>query len=156
MSTELHHKVSKEASNSFFEIAKKRFHQLMIAKNLEGISKSTPQFVHLRRSLYNDNVPKIYLEVAYRNRVTGEETVLQDLESIPTTQYPRSEYNKLYEIASVKVITLFTNNFNVFSHFFRFSQEKSAANVNSVGWESLHKNIPTIKTKHRIFNRDHI
>lgn len=104
---ELGHRISMEASNELFEIAKKYFFNLMTAKINEGVTKNVPQFVHLRRLLYNNNVPDVKLEVAYLKKETGEIIVLDDLEKTPRSRYPANEYVKLYEIASVKVINIF-------------------------------------------------
>lgn len=103
---ETQHHVSKEAANEFFELGKKWFPLLYEAKQREGITRKVPQFVHLRRKLHERNVPKISLDVAYVHKTTGEETVLRDVQSIPTKQFPPNEYLKIYEMASVKVIKL--------------------------------------------------
>lgn len=100
---EIHHRVSKEASNSFFEIAKKWFHRLFQAKEREGVNSKIPQFVHLRRKLYDSKVPPIKLEMAFQHITTKEIHFLEDIETAPVSQFPRDEYSKLYEIASVKV-----------------------------------------------------
>ena len=102
---EMDHRVSKEASNCFFEVAKKWIWKLYHAKNLEGIVANTPQFVNIRRQLFARFVPPISLSFGYRHKESGEITVLEDLESTPFMRFPRTEYTKLYEIASVKVIS---------------------------------------------------
>ena len=128
MLTEIHHRVSKEASNAFFELGKKWFHELFQHKFQEGILRKTPQFVHIRRQLHKKNVPPINLEVAYRHRETGDVIVLQDLEVAPTTRFPRTTYEKLYEIASVKVYfyKLFSNSFAT-SFFLQNSSQSQLA-----------------------------
>lgn len=103
MMTENHHRVSKEASNSLFEVAKKWFHKLYEAKEKEGIFRNTPQFVQLREHIHKKNTPTVYLEIAYKDKITEEVIVLKDLESTPISKYPPSRYEKLYESASVKV-----------------------------------------------------
>ena len=95
--------MSKEASNSFFELGKKWFFDLFEAKARQGISSKTPQFVHLRRMMYKKYVPKVYLEISYMMKSTKEITTLRDLESTPLSRFPPNEYKKLYEIAYVKV-----------------------------------------------------
>lgn len=97
------HQVSKEASNVLFEVAKKWFPKLQKAKEDEGITVNTPQFVHLRRDLYNKNVPKVYLEIGYRHRDTGDIIILDKLESTPMSRFPPNVYEKLYEVAYVEV-----------------------------------------------------
>ena len=124
LENELLHRVSKEASNSFFELGKKWFFPLFEAKRLEGVTKNSPQFVHIRRQLYKKRIPPVLLEVAYKNNDTGEINVLKDLQSIPISKYPRSEYTKLYESAYVKVNCNYSHfqiiNRKRFLHFFPF------------------------------------
>lgn len=105
MNCEIHHNISKEASNDLFEISKKWFHKLMIAKDEEGIAKNVPQFVHLRRLLYNKNVPEVKMDVSYLNKETGESLLLEDLEKMPrASEYPPTKFIKQFEVATVKVI----------------------------------------------------
>lgn len=98
--------MSKTASNQYFELGKKYFSKLFKAKNDEGITRRTPKFVHLRRQLEKTKVPKISMEIKYRNKETGEVTTLEDVESTPTSGFPPDKYEKLYEKASVEVIYL--------------------------------------------------
>lgn len=101
---EIEHNISNEASNELFELAKKWMHKLMIAKEQQGIRKSVPQFIHLRRCLYNRNVPEIRLDVSYLDKDTGESIVLENLDKMPTTaEYPPKKFTKQCEVASVKV-----------------------------------------------------
>lgn len=97
------HRVSKEATNVFFELAKKWFQKLHEAKQSAGITKATPQFVHLRRLLNKKKLPPISLEVGYKNKEDGEITIRRNLKSNPVGQFPQNQFEKLYEIASVKV-----------------------------------------------------
>lgn len=101
---EVNHRVSKEATNSFFETAKKWFPRLNEAKMKEGNTSKTPRFEHIRRNIYEKNVPNISLEVSYKHKTSGEVTVLKNLKNMPVGRFPRDEYQKLYEIASVEVI----------------------------------------------------
>lgn len=98
------HRISKQASNCFFDLGKKWFYELFDAKRREGIFKETPKFVSIRRKL-NKKLPDISLDFRYKHKVTGEIVELKDLESTPTGKYPPNEYDKLCEIASVKVIS---------------------------------------------------
>lgn len=104
--SEVHHRVSKEASNSFFELGKKWIPLLADAKKKEKSETKTPQFVHLRRQLYDKNIPPIHIEVSYKNKETGEITLLKDLQSVPSSAFPRNIFQKMYEIAYMKVITI--------------------------------------------------
>lgn len=101
--SELNHHVSKEASNSFFELGKKWFGSLLEAKQREGVMTNIPQLVHLRRVLSDKNVPPVSLEFSYTNKTTGEVHNLEDIQSTPTSQFPPNHFVKNYEIASVKV-----------------------------------------------------
>ena len=97
------HHISKRASNELFELSKKWFHKLYMAKELEGVAKRTPQFIQIRNSLYKKKVPQVYLEIAYRNKNTKEVVVLKDQLKTPTRRFPPNQFEKLFEIASVKV-----------------------------------------------------
>lgn len=114
----MHHRVSKEASNAFFEIGKKWFHLLIEAKEKEGKAGDILQFVHLRRLLHKKHVPRIDMEVGYVHKISGEETVVENVEHMPVSKFPPNEYLKKYEIASVKVI--FFEKFCSFSFFKKF------------------------------------
>lgn len=100
---EIHHKISEEATNDFFEIGKKWFPKLFSAKENEGVTKKVNQFVHIRKQLYKKNVPPINMEFSYLNKETNEITVVKDQEKTPTAQFPPNKFVKLCEIASVKV-----------------------------------------------------
>lgn len=102
---ETHHKVSKQASDDFFDIASKWFHKLYQAKARDLIQKNVPKFTTLRRRLHKTNVPPIELEIAYKNRETGEITVVK-AEKTPVKQFNPREYEKIYEAAKVKVIIM--------------------------------------------------
>ena len=104
LSTEIDHRTSKIAANEFWNLGNKYFHKLYQAKEREGISRKTPQFLHTRRKIYDEKVPRVSMEVAYQNKVTGEITILKDIESTPTSRFPPDEFTKLYESASVEVI----------------------------------------------------
>lgn len=106
---ETNHDVSKEASNSFFELGKTWFPLLSQAKQREGIERQTPNLVHLRRKIIEKKVPRISMDIAYVNKDNGEEILLEDVEKIPRSEYPPSMYLKKYEIASVKVFFIILN-----------------------------------------------
>lgn len=119
--TENSHRVSKEAADAFFDVGQKWFHQVFEAKAREGITSKTPRFTHIRRCLINKNVPPIHMEVGFKNKNTGEVTVVKE-ESIPRSRFPPQEYEKTYEIASVKVcfilVFFFSASFPPFLIFF--------------------------------------
>ena len=102
--TEINHHVSKSASNSFWNVADQFFHKLYKAKEGEGITKKVPQFTQSRNKLNANNVPEIKMQVAYKHKETGEISLVESVDSTPTSQYPPNVYTKIYEVASVEVI----------------------------------------------------
>ena len=109
--TELAHNMSNEASNRLFEVGKKWFHKLFQAKKDEGVSSRVPQFVHLRRQLTDKFCPEVSLEFLYKHKETGVITTTDKCTSTPISMFPPSEYEKLCEVASVKVIKFNTISF---------------------------------------------
>ena len=99
---ELDHCVSKAASDAYWKLALKHFHGLLEAKKEEKITRKTPQFTHVRRTLRKKFVPPITMELGYRNTNTNEESHIVST-NIPRNQFPKPDYTQLYEIASVKV-----------------------------------------------------
>lgn len=96
--TEIRHRVSKSATDHFWRTALHFFHKL---KSAPG-NKRTNQFKSVRRAMYTDVVPIISLEIGYKNRTTGEIEVVNDI-STPLKRYSPHQYEKLYEIGTVKV-----------------------------------------------------
>ena len=117
---EIDHRISKEASNELFELGKKMFAKLYHAKNSEGVRKNVPQFVHLRRLLYDKKVPEVSMDVSYLNKSSGEIVVLHDQKDIPRSRFPANKFTKLYEIAKVKVSVCFSLCFHYFIYFLFF------------------------------------
>lgn len=102
---ESHHKVSKRATDEFWRIANKYFHELYMAKGDFG--RKIPQFPHLRNQLYDDEVPTVSLEIGYQSKEDGQVTIVEDVTSDPVSRFPTSQYRRIYEIASVKVSNKF-------------------------------------------------
>lgn len=102
---EIDHRLSKEASNAFFELAKDWFFKLFEAKNEGSVTKKIPMFVHLRKTLFKKKLPPVSLGVAFKDKESGQSIVLKNLESIPVGKFPPNKFEKLYETASVKVRT---------------------------------------------------
>ena len=71
---EIDHSVSKSASELFWKLALHYFPKLhsCIGK------KKTPQFKTIRRHMYNNLVPPIQLEIGYKDRNSGEVTIVKD------------------------------------------------------------------------------
>ena len=95
---ELNHKVSKTATDLFWKTALLYIHKL---KSAPG-NKATHQFKTIRKKLYEGNIPDIHLEIGYKDRTTGKIDVVEDI-STPVRQFPPSKFEKLFEIASIKV-----------------------------------------------------
>ena len=102
---ELTHHVSKAATDAFWKLGKEWFHNLLETKSIQGVRRKTPDFVHLRRGLLNDYVPPVHLEIGYQHKQTGEITVIEDTLVTPRNRFPCHEYDKVWEIANVEVIT---------------------------------------------------
>ena len=108
---ELTHRVSKTATNSFWQLAKSHFHEMFKMKEEENVKRKVPLFSQMRRVLHQKHVPEISLEIGYQHRETGEITIVQDTRHTPTSTYPPHLYQKLYEQATVKV-SLFSVHLN--------------------------------------------
>lgn len=52
--------------------------------------------------MYKDLVPPVKLEIAYKNKVTGEIEIVEDTFT-PVKKYASTQYEKLYEIGTVQV-----------------------------------------------------
>lgn len=81
------------------------FHQMYVAKG--NLGKKIPQFDHIRQNLYDNNTPKVHMEIGYQSKEDGELTILDNVETIPVSRFPPSHYKRLYEIASVDVRNFF-------------------------------------------------
>lgn len=104
------HKTSKSASEDFWELAKKAFPKLYRAKIDEVVLKNIPKFVSQRRKLYNNNVPPVKLEIGYLDKETEDVIVVED-DKTPKSRFHPSKFQKLYQVASVKV-----NDFSMIDH----------------------------------------
>lgn len=102
LTLELDHHVSKTASNSFWSLACSKMVKLFELKKLENITRKVPQFKQIRRKRLT-KTPKIKMEIGYIDKSTGELTVEEDLVNTPVKMYPVSQFQKAYEIASIKV-----------------------------------------------------
>ena len=100
---ELDHTVSKTASDVFWKIATNFIPKIIESRNVENIKKKIPQFHHIRRKMYDKHVPKVNLEISYRDKNTNEITVVHDTVT-PKSRFPPNRFEKLCEIASVEVL----------------------------------------------------
>lgn len=70
---------------------------------MQQVRRKIPQFQQIRRTLEKKYTPDVQLEVAYQKRDTNEVTVVNTTIN-PRKRFPGNEYEKLYEVATVKVI----------------------------------------------------
>ena len=111
---ETNHKVSKVASEAFWRISNEYFHKLYVAKG--DNPKKVCQFQNLRNKLYQ-STPRVNMDIGYKSKVTGETTVLHDVDVIPASRFPPDSYKRLYEIASVKVSKVNILTFNLIGSY---------------------------------------
>ena len=102
---EVDHHVSKSASEHFWNIAKTYFPQ--IAEATTQRCRKIPQFRTLRQKMDDKYVPELSMEVAYQSKETGDIIVLPDLQSTPVNRFKPSEFTKIYESISIKVIYIY-------------------------------------------------
>ena len=102
---EINHRVSKEATNDFWSVANKMFHAMYVAKGDFG--RKVPQFPVLRERLYDNNTPRVHMDIAYQSKEDDGITVVRDVTSAPSSRFPPSTHRKLFEIASVDVRIFF-------------------------------------------------
>ena len=100
---ENNHNVSKTATDCFWRLAIDGVHSLFRLKNIQKVTRKVPQFSHLRRTLVAKSVPPIKMDFGYLNKDTGMLEEVTDVQHTPISQFPRSEYTKAYEIASIEV-----------------------------------------------------
>ena len=96
---ELNHRVSKTATELFWKTALKYFPKM---KSAVG-NRRTAQFKTIRKKLYDGStIPEVKMEIGYRNKRTGE-LELVNCSVTPVKNYSPANYEKIFEIASVKV-----------------------------------------------------
>lgn len=94
---EIDHSVSKSASECFWKLALNYFSKLSCAPR-----KKIPLFKTIRSKMYKELVPKIDLQIGYKNKVTGQITSVNDTIT-PVKNYPPDKFEKIYEIGTIKV-----------------------------------------------------
>lgn len=97
--TEIDHCVSKTASEAFWKLSLLYFSKLA---NAIGKKKKTPLFKSIRKNMITDLVPKVDLEIGYRNRTSGEILVVKDT-TTPLKRFPLDKFEKIYEIGTMDV-----------------------------------------------------
>ena len=102
---EIDHHVSKKASDAFWSLAKRAFPKLHQARIDQMVYKDIPDFPYQREKLYNEHVPTVSLETGFLKKETDEVIVVES-EKAPS-KYTSPQYTKLYEVATVKVYSIF-------------------------------------------------
>ena len=102
--TQLSHKVSAKAANEFWDTCLQFFPKLLDMKEREGRVKNVPKFIQMRRNLHAKYCPKVKMEFAFKKKNDGSITIISSTKTPLKNLQRNSDYVKLYEIASVKVI----------------------------------------------------
>ena len=100
---EITHKVSKTASNQFWQLAMESIPAISRKRQGEGLTKKVNGFIAKRRKLVSENSPEILMDIGYINKSNGQLEIVRDVKTTPVAKYPPSLYRKAYEIARVKV-----------------------------------------------------
>ena len=93
--------VSKTASETFWKIGLKYFSKLQTAPGW----KRTPQFKTIRKHMYDEKVPTDNLEIAYKEKSSGQVVIVKDTIT-PMKNYSPANYEKMYEIGTIKVSSI--------------------------------------------------
>ena len=103
LNAQLNHNVSLAASNSFWNLAFKYVSKLHELKETENIKRKIPQFMQIRKNLFQDLSPNVIMNFAFLNKndnsihhVNTDHTPVKEFERNP-------QYQKLYEEAHIKV-----------------------------------------------------
>ena len=107
LSVHLTHNVSLSATYEFWKLGLAAFPLLMQFKEEENISRKTPQFVQLRRKLYQEMCPKVHLDFEYMKQSSKETVLITSASKTPTQIERNPDYVKKCESAHFKVITYF-------------------------------------------------
>ena len=99
---EVDHTISQTASNDLWKIAFKFIPKLLDAKRNQQITRKIPSFNHIRKTLHKNHTPEVNMEIAYRSKATNEIEVVNSSVT-PKSRFPPNLFEKMYEIASVKV-----------------------------------------------------
>ena len=98
MLAQMKHQASAEAANSFWDLAFKS-----IPNVLEQRNKKVPRFVQQRRKLMENNCPDVQMEYCFRNKQNGE-IIHYKGTTAPIKRFGDTQkFDKLYEMAYVKV-----------------------------------------------------
>ena len=96
--TQMKHHVSAAATNALWDIAFQ-----FVLPCIEQRQKRIPKFIQQRRKLFENHCPEVHMEFVYRNKMTGEIVEYKGT-TAPLKMYENnSNFEKLYELAYVKV-----------------------------------------------------
>ena len=115
MLAQMKHQVFAEATNAFWDLAFQ-----FVPPTLQQQTKRVPKFVQRRKKMLLNHCPEVHLEYSYRNKVSGE-IINYKGSTAPIKLYQNNQnYEKLYELAYVKV-----NTNDILLHFFLTTFAKS-------------------------------
>lgn len=95
---QMKHHVSAEAANEFWDLSFKFVQPCLLQR-----TKKVPKFIQQRRKMIQNYCPPVQVEFYYRNKLNGE-IITHKGTSAPNKMYQNNNYEKLYEVAYVKVI----------------------------------------------------
>ena len=103
LQTQLTHHVSLAASNDFWKLAFSYVSQIHELKQQENSTSKIPQFLQIRKNMYNMNCPKVTMNFAFLNKI-DQSIIHINVEQTPVKDYERNpHYQKLYEEAHIEV-----------------------------------------------------
>ena len=103
LKTQLTHRVSAKATNTFWDLCQQYFPKLNEMKEREGRQNKIPKFTQQRRKLYSKYCPDVKMEFAFRKKDDGTIKIFKGSSAPLKTIQLSSEYTKLYEISYIKV-----------------------------------------------------
>lgn len=106
LSLEMRHRVSKSASEDFWDLSKKFFPKLHKARIEDMVYKPIPKLRSQRNKINAEKVPPIHMAIGYLNKETDEMTVVKGSKN-PKSNFDPRTFEKKFEIASVKVINTY-------------------------------------------------
>ena len=101
---QLTHHVSLAAAKSFWQTAMKYIPEMMELKAQERNTRKIPQFLQVRKNIYEEAAPVVTMNFAFLNKNDGSITHAR-VNHTPLNMYQRDpRYKKLYEEAHIEVI----------------------------------------------------
>ena len=95
------HQTSAAGANTFWDLSLK-----YIPKIIQQRTKKVPKFIRQKRKITENHCPEVNLEYCYKNKLTGE-IIFHRGTTAPVKRFRNTQkFEKLYEMAFVKVIIL--------------------------------------------------